>query len=161
MAKTFSQFTLYTPYPLELLGNLLLVKLVNSVKTALKNQLTISKTYLFTDSKICLAWISATGKEFNTFVENRIQDIRNLSNINDWHYCPTSENTADLISKSIRHPINAILSSMWTNGPQFIRSKTFPENNIALSPTEALEEVKQQKVLQTRMMNELQNSKLL
>ena len=57
---------------LELLGNLLLSRLVKSVKNALSKNTEFHKTYLWTDSQITLAWIRATQNEYKTFVENRI-----------------------------------------------------------------------------------------
>ena len=56
---------------LELLGNLLLSRLMVSVEKALSKILQISKKYFWTDSQVTLAWISSQRKEFKTFVENR------------------------------------------------------------------------------------------
>ena len=66
---------------LELLGNLLLARLVSSVKSAY--QLPFHKTYLWTDSRVKLAWIKSTNKEYKTFVQNRLNEIRNTTFLHD------------------------------------------------------------------------------
>ena len=43
---------------LELLGNLILSRLMNSVKNALSKTLSFNDFYFWTDSKVLLAWIS-------------------------------------------------------------------------------------------------------
>ena len=74
---------------LELFGNLLLSRLMVSVKNAISSVLKIAKEYFWTDSEITLAWISSQKKEFKTFVENRVQEIRRNTDLNDWLYCET------------------------------------------------------------------------
>ena len=48
---------------LELLGNLLLSRLITSLKNALKNSINFDKIYLSIDSKVTLRCIKATNKE--------------------------------------------------------------------------------------------------
>ena len=55
---------------LELLGNLLLSRLMDSVKKSLSKVLSISEVFLWTDSQVTIAWIRTENKEFQTFVEN-------------------------------------------------------------------------------------------
>ena len=55
---------------LELLGNLLLSRLIDSVKKSLSKVLSISEVFLWTDSQVTFAWIRTENKEFQTFVEN-------------------------------------------------------------------------------------------
>ena len=57
---------------LELLGNLLLSRLVVSVKEALSS-VEFDGEFLWTDSMVSLSWIKAHDKEFKTFVENRVR----------------------------------------------------------------------------------------
>ena len=56
------------------------------------------KIYLWTDSKVTLSWIKSIDKEFKTFVENRLQEIQNNNDIENWSYCPIEFNPADLIT---------------------------------------------------------------
>ena len=83
---------------LELLGNLLLSKLVVSVLSALKEELCINGVYLWSDSKISLAWIwiKAENKEFKTFIQNRVIVIRKNTQEFEWNYCRSVDNPADI-----------------------------------------------------------------
>ena len=62
---------------LELLGALLLSRLMLSVRNSLKNELLFDNVYYGRDSQIALAWIKSTDKEFKAFIENRVTEIRN------------------------------------------------------------------------------------
>ena len=80
---------------IELLGNLITSRLVISVCRALEVDLLIKKVFCWTDAKITLAWIKSIDKEFDTFVENRVIEIRKNIDINNWHYVSTEDNPAD------------------------------------------------------------------
>ena len=110
---------------LELLGNLLLSRLMVSVKNALSSVLKISKEYFWTDSQITLAWISSQKKEFKTFVENRVQEIRRNTDLNDWLYCETKQNPADLLTR-LKKLENFQACGFWWEGPDFLKEKTVP-----------------------------------
>ena len=69
---------------LELLGNLL-SRLMDSVKKSLSKVLSISEVSLWTDAQVTLAWIRAENKEFQTFIENRVQEIRKLTDSRGWY----------------------------------------------------------------------------
>lgn len=83
----------------ELLGNLLLVRLMNSVKQGLESQVTISDRFYWDDSIFCLSWMKAFDKEYKTFVQNRLSKIRELSNIENWNIVKTNSNSADMLTK--------------------------------------------------------------
>ena len=61
---------------LELLGNLILSRLILTVLNAFQGEIVISCLYACTDSHVSLAWIKALHKEFQTFVQNRVVEIR-------------------------------------------------------------------------------------
>ena len=71
---------------------------MNSVKNALSKTLSFDDFYFWTDSKVTLAWISAVQKEYKTFVEKRVQEIRKATDVSKWFYCNTEENPADLLN---------------------------------------------------------------
>ncbi|XP_047137430.1 uncharacterized protein LOC124813934 [Hydra vulgaris] len=71
---------------LELLGCSMLSKLISSVKNAINGVLHIEKVHYWSESKICLSWIHEVNKEWKCWVENRVNSIRSLSNIDDWHF---------------------------------------------------------------------------
>ena len=68
---------------LELLRNFFLSHLIDSVKLALKEELKFERSYYWTDSKITLSWIKLVKKEYNVFVQNRVQEIRKLTDIKE------------------------------------------------------------------------------
>ena len=45
-------------------------------------------------------WIKSFEKEFDTFIENRLQEIRKLTDIKQWSYIETKHNPADLITRN-------------------------------------------------------------
>ena len=66
------------------------------VLDVISTHMNVSNIYCFTDSTIALAWrIRSTDKEYKTFVQNRVIQIRSLVNVNNWFYCRTIENPAD------------------------------------------------------------------
>ena len=98
---------------LELLGNVLLCRLVKSVLGAVKMELEIKNVFCFTDSQVSLAWIRNEDKEMKQFVQNRLIEIRrNVPAIN-WYYCKTSDNPADLIT---RINFKGIRDNLWWYG---------------------------------------------
>ena len=82
------------------MGNLILSKLVNSVARALKDDLIVDKVFCWTDSTVSLAWIKSTDKVFRVFVQNRVTVIRENVKSEDWYYCRTGVNPADVITRN-------------------------------------------------------------
>ena len=72
---------------------------MDSVKLALKEELKFDKSYYWSDSKIRLSWIKSAEEKYNIFAENRVQEIRNLTDIKQWFYAGTLNNSADMITK--------------------------------------------------------------
>ena len=60
---------------LELLGALLLSRLMLSLRNSLKDELFFDNVYYWCDSQIALAWVKSTNKEFKTFIEHRVTEI--------------------------------------------------------------------------------------
>ena len=61
---------------MELTGAYILSNLMNTVHESLNVELNIENYYCWVDLQMVLAWIKATGEEFKTFVENRLNFIR-------------------------------------------------------------------------------------
>ena len=72
---------------------------MDSVKTSLSKALSVSEVFLWTDSQVTFAWIRVENKEFQTFVENRVQEIRKLRDSRGWYYCNTKSNLKDLLTR--------------------------------------------------------------
>ena len=83
-----------------------------------------------------MSWIKAIDKEFKTFVENRLREIRSNTYIENWSYCPTEFNPADLIAR-VGITKNFIENKLWWEGPGFLKLKkeqmfefSIPESNF-------------------------------
>ena len=104
---------------LELLGNLILSRLIVTALNAFKDEIDISSIYAWSDSKVSLAWIKSISKEFQTFVQNRVVKIRKNLSFEKWNYCPTTVNPADLLTRFDKN-IDFSKNSLWWRGPDFL-----------------------------------------
>ena len=103
---------------LELLSALILARLMNTVKEALKEVAEINRTVCWLDSQ----WIFGTDKEFKQFVQHRVIEIRKLSNPEDWRYCPTDLNPADYVSRGVG-AMQFVENRAWFKGPEFLEQE--------------------------------------
>jgi hypothetical protein len=62
---------------LELIGALLLARLMDSVTQSLKDELILGPSICYTDSKVTLYWIYGLDKDWKPFVQNR-QEISTI-----------------------------------------------------------------------------------
>ena len=100
---------------LELLGALLVARLLSFVKTSL--DLSVSIPYkCFTDSSIALAWIKADPHRWKQFVRNRVSEIQTLTNPALWYHIPGTMNPADLLTRGIG-ATDLTHSDLWLHGP--------------------------------------------
>ncbi|XP_039435934.2 uncharacterized protein LOC120417801 [Culex pipiens pallens] len=98
----------------ELLAALLLARMV--VKFLSATELKFAAVHLWSDSKIVLAWLRKLPHLLQTFVSNRVSEIQRLTENFFWHYIPSEENPADLISRGVR-PKKLMTSKKWWRGP--------------------------------------------
>ena len=102
---------------LELLGALILSRLMKTVKRALQQFTTITSEVYLTDSQVVLTWIKTTDKKYKQFVENRVVEIRQNSNVEDWEYIQRKENIGDLASRGC-YLITLECTGKWFDGPE-------------------------------------------
>lgn len=110
---------------LKLLWNVLLSRLITSVKNSLKNCVNFVncvKIYLWTGSEVTLNWIKAIEKEFKTILEKRLRKICNNTDIENWSYCPTVLKPTDLITRS-GITKNSSENTLWWESPEFLKPK--------------------------------------
>ena len=100
---------------------------MNSVKNTLSKTLSFDDFHIWTDSKVTLAWIFAVPKEYKTFVENRVQEIRKTTDVCKWFYCNTKKNPADLLRRSKIFE-NFHKNKFWFQGSEFLKQKSTFEN---------------------------------
>lgn len=116
---------------LELCAAQLLAQLYERVKSAIKIKGLI--TFFWSDSTIVLSWLRAPSSHWKTFVANRVAEIQELTNVDDWRHVRTHENPADLISRGATSD-ELIESSLWWHGPQFLSDTNIEfYNNDSLS----------------------------
>ena len=82
------------------------------------------KNIYWTDSKVVLGYINNDSKRFHTFVANRVQEIRNISAVDQWNYVPSKENPADFASRGM-HAQELVSESLWLRGPNFLWDPSF------------------------------------
>ena len=94
---------------------------MESVTRALKDDMNIERICCWTDSKVTLSWIKST-KEFRTFVQNRVLQIRKNVVQGSWYYCSSQDNPADVITRDNNIPNY----SLWWKGPSFLYNDNMP-----------------------------------
>jgi len=73
----------------------------------------------FDHDYIVLKYINNETKRFRTFVANRISFVRDATDVSQWRYVSTKENSADEASSELT--ANRFLScKRWTKGPEFL-----------------------------------------
>lgn len=102
---------------LELCGAILLARLAQKVTEALT--LPITDKYYWCDSQITLSWIAGEACNWKTFVANRVAEIQELSDKNQWHHVRSADNPADVISRGI-NPEHLQDCYIWWNGPHWL-----------------------------------------
>ena len=102
---------------LELLGALILARLVNKLKTSLGTE---SPTVLWTDSMTTLCWIK-NERTWKQYVGQRVDEIRCLTHKDSWRHCPGEINPADLPSRGLNAK-ELSTSNTWWNGPNFLHN---------------------------------------
>lgn len=81
-------------------GTLILAQL--ALKIAKSWEIDVSQFWLWTDSTIVLGWINSHPNRLKTYVSNRICQILEITNSQQWHYISSNENPADVLSRGIR-----------------------------------------------------------
>lgn len=102
---------------LELCGALLLARLYKRMVKALN--LKISNVYLWTDSTIVLAWLSAPSTRWKTFVGNRVSEIQDATANAEWRHVISRDNPADLISRGMLADF-LMDNQFWWEGPSWL-----------------------------------------
>ena len=124
---------------LELLGAVLLVRLMSTVKSCLSNW-NITNVSYFSDSMNVIYWIRGS-KKWNLFVSKRLEEIYGLSSKSQWNYCKSQENPADLPTRGV--PMNELLEiKEWFHGPLWLSNGNLPNGLCSFEspPKECLEE---------------------
>ncbi|KAJ8041407.1 hypothetical protein HOLleu_12215 [Holothuria leucospilota] len=97
-------------------GAVVAVKLSTKVKKEL--QMHIDSEHFWCHSQVVLAYINNDAKKFHVFVSNRVQLIRDLTDVKQWQYVSTKENPANHASRGLC--ASELFSTNWYTGPEFL-----------------------------------------
>jgi hypothetical protein len=86
---------------LELLGALLLSRLIKKVTNILNTEIYLEAPVCFTDSQVVLCWIKGADKDWKPFIQNRVMEVRRSVPVGCWRFCSGKDNPADLPSRGI------------------------------------------------------------
>ena len=136
---------------LELMSARILAQLMHTVKNALQSQVKLDGVRFWLDSKTALSWIQNKG-EWNQFVRHRVNEILKLTDKEDWAYCSTEENPADLGSRGVLAS-QLKENQLWWHGPSWLteRQEDWPVLTESLrTPESLIEEKKSAAVMMTK-----------
>ena len=102
---------------IELVAATLSVKISALLQKEL--QLLNVKETVWTDSEVVLGYIRNESRKFKVFVADRIELIRDHTDIHQWHYVGTKDNPADYSSRGI-DVANDQAVQKWFRGPSFL-----------------------------------------
>ncbi|XP_055950866.1 uncharacterized protein LOC129984948 [Argiope bruennichi] len=112
---------------LELLAATVSARLSTSILSEIQSE----EVYFWTDSSTVLTWIMRE-EAWNVFVQNRVKEIRALTNKSSWRHIPGSMNPADLPSSGCS--AQTLLKSNWWLGPSwlYLPKEDWPKGNLSL-----------------------------
>ncbi|XP_029054069.2 uncharacterized protein LOC114881433 [Osmia bicornis bicornis] len=111
---------------LELTAALELSELMRHVHATLN--LTVSQTFLWTDSEVTLAWIKTHPSKWKDYVRNRVIQIQEITQNYHWRHVPGSSNPADCASRGMATEQLQQHSLWWTGPPWLTQSQnTWPK----------------------------------
>ena len=117
MAKSRVSPTKVVTVPrLELTAAVIAVKVSCKLRDEL--QMKIDNEYFWCDSQVVLAYINSDARRFHVFVANRVQFIREHTEVKQWQYVSTKDNPADYASRGLT--ATELSTSSWLRGPDFL-----------------------------------------
>ena len=97
---------------------------MDTVKYALSEEVHITGTRLWLDSKTAPGWINNKG-EWKQFGRQRVKEILRLTRKEEWVYCPVSQNPADVGSRG-ECASRLKENELWWTGPSWL---SIPRNS--------------------------------
>ena len=101
---------------LELTAAVVAAEIGSSIKAQLDME--ISQEFFWTDSQVVLGYINNDVKRFHTFVANRIQRIKDITEPQQWRHVTTDSNPADHASRGLA--LTQLKESNWFTGPRWL-----------------------------------------
>lgn len=143
---------------LELCGAVLLAELMADVKTEFKRldiNIHESDIFLWSDSSVVISWINCR-QPLKSYVANRVAQILDSSNREQWYHVPTSCNPADLISRGMT--VSSLhQSSLWWCGPTWLSLERdmWPAQQVSTEEVPELRPIKLALVITAPTDNEM------
>ena len=101
---------------LELQAAVLCVRLASVIIK--EHDYKFSSIHFWSDSTTVLHWIRGVSTRHPSFIANRLSEILDATEVNQWHYCPTKLNPADDGTRGLL-VLSITTSSRWLMGPDF------------------------------------------
>ena len=108
---------------LELCAALLLAKLLSSIGKLL--DIPPSHWHAWSDSSTVLAWLDGNHRHHPVYINNRVEQILQITTPYIWHYVPTSQNPADCASRGLK-PKELLKHTLWWEGPPWLTQDPLP-----------------------------------
>ena len=122
MAKTrvapLKQLTLLK---LELMAAVVATRLAKFVTASFSGHYDSMLVHLWSDSQIVLHWIHSQ-KKLKQFILHRVQEINLTFPTAVWHYCPTGDNPADLLTRGTNCEV--FTNPLWIQGPSWLTEES-------------------------------------
>ena len=102
--------------------------------------LSITQTFLWTDSTTVLTWLTSESCRFKVFVGTRVSEIHDLTSLHTWRYVDTANNPADDLTRG-KTLVELAAPNRWIQGPSFLRGppKNWPSLPTSTEPEDAAE----------------------
>jgi transposase InsO family protein len=124
---------------LELQAALMGARFAETLKAEMNTPFT--RVTLWTDSTTVLAWINADPRQYSVFVANRLGEIAQLTEPDNWRWVPTKQNPADVGTRDVEFP-DLSPKSLWLTGPDFLTKPEveWPTRRVLSKPAEELKQ---------------------
>ncbi|KRZ28867.1 hypothetical protein T4C_8238 [Trichinella pseudospiralis] len=135
---------------LKLVAALVTAKLISHVKRVI--DLNIDRVCCWSDSQITLCWIRNVARTWKPFVKNRVESIHELVKPEDWRYCPTKDNPADVITRGTT--LKKLKdNNLWWNGPKWLHNENqWPKERLQRTVTKKIENIIEEEQRPTLVM---------
>ena len=125
-----------------------------SVKLEVEKEVSLKIIFCWRDLQIALWWIRQRRKEWNIWVQNRLEPIRENVNVENWGFVPASLNSADICTRECS--VGKLKSCLlWWSGPEFLlgEKEMCPSREFLLPKNVDLEEKESRKVVSSANVN--------
>ena len=135
---------------LELLSAFLAIKTIsNLIFDHNFSKVSVESLHILVDSQVALAWLlKGCARKKNVFVCNRLKEISQITDALkekgiqiSFHYVPSSENMADIVSRGVSLSKFQNDSETWLRGPSWLKKhvRNWPTGQLGCVPSEFLE----------------------